>query len=455
VARDVTAIRSVQRGHTPNCSSAGSVVGLALLSVVGCAVVVNAWADRFFARLDGKPRAPEAPEGGPPDPPQAVSFFVRPSTVRARREVGGAIVAMTDPPALLHVDEAVADRVGAQWRGAPVPGALTAPTEVHVAVTARCPVRCTACYLDAGPEVARGDPKGLDAVLEQLARAGVFEVAFGGGEALARADLVELAATARRLGLVPNVTTSGVGLTAALAARLAAVCGQINVSLDGLGPYYEAVRGWDGAAVALAAIDTLRAAGARVGVNTVICSKNLDHLPDLALALAARGVTDWTWLRLKPSGRGAAAYADLVVDPERMLELLPLALDFEQRGLAVRFDCALVPFLVAHGPPVEALARLGVRGCPGGHSLLAVDTEGRLAPCSFAVGSAAASVAEGWRDDPTLRAWRDRAAAPPEPCASCEARAICRGGCRIVAEHLTGDPLAPDPECPRVRRWAA
>jgi hypothetical protein len=31
---------------------------------------------------------------------------------------------------------------------------------------------------------------------------------------------------------------------------------------------------------------------------------------------------------------------------------------------------------------------------------------------------------------------------------------VCRGGCRAVARFLTGDELAPDPECPRVEAHA-
>ncbi|MEZ4410501.1 MAG: SPASM domain-containing protein [Polyangiales bacterium] len=46
-----------------------------------------------------------------------------------------------------------------------------------------------------------------------------------------------------------------------------------------------------------------------------------------------------------------------------------------------------------------------------------------------------------------LAAWAD---APPEPCASCPVRAVCRGGCRVVARHLTSS-LGPDPEC---RGWS-
>ena len=35
----------------------------------------------------------------------------------------------------------------------------------------------------------------------------------------------------------------------------------------------------------------------------------------------------------------------------------------------------------------------------------------------------------------------------PEPCRSCDRRAIDYGGCRCQAFHLTGDAAATDPAC--------
>jgi pyrroloquinoline quinone biosynthesis protein E len=35
----------------------------------------------------------------------------------------------------------------------------------------------------------------------------------------------------------------------------------------------------------------------------------------------------------------------------------------------------------------------------------------------------------------------------PEPCRSCDRRAIDFGGCRCQAYHLTGDATATDPAC--------
>lgn len=430
-------VLAVRRGRAPNCSATGSVVGLALLSAAATAMVVNAFADRFWAWV-------ERPDGQ--EPP------------RIRRDRRGSVLAWPSPPALLRLDPA-ATQAALDAGAVPVgPSAADRdlPLEVHVAVTATCPVRCTDCYLDAGPDRVEAPPA-VEDQLEQLAAMGVFEVALGGGELLASDPerLFALADRCRALGLVPNLTTSGFGMRPELARRLRCM-GQVNVSLDGVGEGYRTRRGFDGTTVALAAIDQLVAAGVRVGVNSVLGRGGIGALDALGDLLVEHGVAEWQWLRLKPAGRARDGYADRALTEDEALAVWPTLLRIEARtGLVMRVDCALVPFLAAHGPPVASLAALSVTGCSAGRDLWSIGADGAPAPCSFAHGPASEAdpglLAAAWRGDPTLVAWRDRAADPPEPCGSCAYREVCRGGCRVVSGFLTGDPLAPDPECPRVR----
>lgn len=428
----------LRRGHAPNCSSAGAFVGLALASAVVASALLNAFAARFLGDGDG----PGDPGGGP----------------RLRDEPDGGVLHDPETGALLQVDRETAERLSARgvpgWGGGRAPeGALSAPTEVHFAVTERCPAACEGCYLDAGPDRGGRVPSQqvLFQDLDALAAQGVFEVAFGGGEALLRDDVVALCQHARDLGLVPNLTTSGFGVNPALAARLAPLVGQVNVSLDGVGADYVAVRGWDGTDLALRALAVLQDAGIRCGVNTVLSRATWGGLAGLGRTLADLDVREWQWLRLKPTGRGRDVYAAQALTPEQGLGLWPLALAIEaETGLLLRWDCALVPFLAVHGLPAERLTRLGVTGCTGGETLLARHADGTWAPCSFVPGEAAPDVATAWAEGETLLRWRGRAAAPPAPCADCDHRTVCRGGCRAVAAFVTGDPLAPDPECPRV-----
>ncbi|MEO7109442.1 MAG: radical SAM protein [Polyangiaceae bacterium] len=343
----------------------------------------------------------------------------------------------------------------------------TPPIEVHVAVTSQCGAGCEGCYLDAKPDGAHVPHDDLMKTFDALERSGVFTVAFGGGEPTLRDDIGELAIQAKRRGITPVVTTSGIGLTAAKVERLRELA-QVNVSYDGVGDDYEKVRGFDGANAAERAIQMLKAAGIKVGVNVVLTQGTFENLSATIARAKELGACEAQLLRYKPAGRAASLdYLAKRLRPEQvnafsktLRELVAEHCDTDfspTAGLAsfsIRVDCALVPFFSADpelaGDP-DRLTRFGIFGCEAGGALAAVRSDGLVAPCSFAGPTETRGDAIDDHDvDKTLSAWRAYAAAPLEPCASCTLRHVCRGGCKIVSsfvDHAHG----PDPECPRVR----
>ena len=374
-----------------------------------------------------------------------------------RFEEWGAWVRLESRAALVAIDRAGVDALGLgeQWKNA---DREPRPVEVHVAVTARCAAGCEGCYLDARPDGVEPPRADVERTLDALAAAGVFTVAFGGGEPTLRDDLGELADAARRRGLMPVVTTSGLGLGRHKRERLARFS-QVNVSYDGNAEGYASVRGFDGAAEAEEAIATLAREGVTVGVNVVLTRATFDRTADTLRRAFALGAREAQLLRYKPAGRARGVeYLARRLTPEQGRRLGPLLRDLaaELPQLRVRIDCALVPYLSADpdlAARPEELTRWGVFGCEAGAALAATRVDGRVLPCSFASASqidAAEIAGAGWQTDPSLAAFRSFPARAPEPCASCSLRAICRGGCKIVSEHL-GDRLGPDPECPRVR----
>lgn len=380
--------------------------------------------------------------------------------MRMRYEDFGAIVEIDDPPALLWVDRALAREIGGVEadRWARPRGHLSAPTEVHLMTTNRCHAGCPGCYAGSVPEAADASTLALRRVLEELAGLGVFHVAMGGGESLLRDDLFELAAYARELGLVPNLTTSGVGMTRERAERCS-VFGQVNVSLDGLGEIYRASRGYDGAEVALRALRMLTEAQVPCGINYVLSRLTWDGLEETAERVEALGANEIEVLRFKPAGRGRAVYESYRLTVEQAAGLLARLerLGRQHPTMAIKVDCSLVPLVCAANPPLERLEQFAVFGCEAGNALAAVRANLDATPCSFIesrVGGVA-DLVEGWDDSPALARWRSHYEGASEPCASCRYRTVCKGGCRVVSEHVTGDSFAPDPECPRVVAYRA
>ena len=383
---------------------------------------------------------------------------------RSRLERFGAILQLGVPRALVFVDRAYARRVlrvpgePAVWRGAEPAlgdGVLSAPLEAHLQLTNKCTAGCQGCYTGAS---AGGAPNewGLaewKRAIDHLADAGVFHVALGGGESAELPWLGELALHARERGIIPNLTTSGLaGLDALLA--IADRFGQINVSLDGLGATYAAVRGFDGFAQADAAIRRLRAVKREVGINVVVTRHNFDELDALFAYAAERRLSELELLRFKPSGRGARAYTALRCTDAQHRTFLPAILAAAKRhAVRVKVDCSYTPMLAHHAPDRALLAQLAVYGCTGGDFLVGAKPGGQLTACSFAPPAdtrpKVTDLASYWQEPAAFgafRTWRTAA----EPCASCTYHDLCRGGCKVVSAHVTGDLAAPDPECPRV-----
>ena len=358
--------------------------------------------------------------------------------MRTRIEPWGAWVRLDSPPALVGVDREGARTLGLDGGMAWTTETKAAPLEAHVAVTSRCAVGCDGCYLDARPDGAHVPREHLERTLDDLTARGVFTVAFGGGEPLLRADLGELAESARARGLLPVVTTSGLGMTDEKARALRAFA-QVNVSFDGEGAVYEAVRSVAGAAGAEQAMRRLAEAGVPFGVNVVLTRESFPALEATLARARSLGAREAQLLRYKPAGRAARLdYLARRLTREQVGELGGvlgrISREMFPLGFRIRIDCSMVPLLHdVFADRAADLRALGVFGCEAGAALEAVRTDGRSAPCSFLEPGAMGASGE------------------EEPCRSCTLRDVCRGGCKAVARFVDGRD-GPDPECPQVVR---
>ena len=378
-----------------------------------------------------------------------------PKIDRARYEAFGGIISCLDPPFLAWVDQSFMKKTGHAhsplWEKED-PGWLSAPTEVHFAVTNRCSQGCQGCYMAAtkkpADELTTGEIK---KILQTFRDMGVFHVALGGGEAFERDDFFEIVRYCREIGLVPNLTTHGQNI----GEREIEICkmmGQVNVSIDGIDDVY-GVNGRVGSfRVAAGSIDKRQQAGVAVGVNCVVSRRNYAHLGELVAWAIEKNLNEIELLKYKPSGRGREHYEHFSLTQEMVRDFYPMILSMQGKSaIELKIDCSFIPALLYHKPPVDELEALAVTGCDGGNLLLGVKSNGMFSACSFVENDEHADdIKDLWRTSAHLHAFRNWTKNAPEPCRSCEYLEICRGGCRAVALHLTGRFDAPDPECPFV-----
>jgi radical SAM protein with 4Fe4S-binding SPASM domain len=377
------------------------------------------------------------------------------SEMKYRFESFGGILALEEPPMLVHVDRDFMRGLGHEqnplWER-PEADLLSAPLEVHFSVTNACSLRCGHCYMDSGEKDAgEMSAEAFRKAVDLLAGMGVFHMALGGGEALERPDFFELASYVRDRGIVPNLTTNGLLMTGEIAEKCR-IFGQVNVSVNGA----ESIREAGGRPKALAervrAVDLLLEAGVKVGLNWVVTRQNLDQLTGVFSFAGNRGLTDVEFLRLKPTGRGKRDYYERRLTPAQNREFYPTIRSLSREyDVPAKIDCSFVPMFCWHSPDKMLMEQFSVYGCEAGNVLLGVRSDGRFAGCSFLTGDE--SIFElprlwsGSENLSRLRKWADLA---PEPCRSCDYLEICKGGCRAVAGFVAGDFYAADPECPFV-----
>jgi radical SAM protein with 4Fe4S-binding SPASM domain len=336
-------------------------------------------------------------------------------------------------------------------------------------LTSRCAGRCTHCYHhEARGELSIPERREVfDEIVAFLRARGVpGRIHFAGGEPLLAPDLVQLVRAARERGILSRVLTSGVGVTPALAATLAAAgCAGVQVSVEGPEPVHDAIRGEGSFRAAFAGARLLTEAGVEVTLALTLHRENLESLE--ALPELARGIATRIYVsRLVAIGGGASLAPLERAEWGRAIERL-LAIGRRDQGrleVAMRDPTFRPCFLseeVARSAPVVA-------GCGAGYHTLTIESDGTVMPCrrlDLAIGRLGAERLETiWHESPLLAALRDRDHLGGR-CRRCPYRWVC-GGCRAIARARTGDPLAADPGCPwralslgrlarGARRWGA
>ncbi|WP_438028197.1 radical SAM protein [Sorangium sp. So ce233] len=232
-----------------------------------------------------------------------------------------------------------------------------APRVALFGITNRCNLACSFCSRDRDAGSAWTVDGAFD-VLSGLARRGLLEVAFGGGEPLAFAGFDELLTRlAERTGLALHVTTNGTLLTERRLRALAPHVGEIRVSVYQDTPWEDR-------------LELLAAEGVTFGVNVLATPAQLPSLPALLARLARLGCRDVALLR----------YVGL--DPDNHLDR-----DGERRLAEIIADSPVRARLsVCFGDRLEPVPRLfdGVDGdCGAGLDFVTITSDRTLKACSF------------------------------------------------------------------------
>jgi PqqA peptide cyclase len=328
--------------------------------------------------------------------------------------------------------------------GAPRPYTLVAE------LTYRCPLRCVYCsnpldYASHRDELGTADWLRVFREAEAL---GVVQLNLTGGEPLVRDDLEALVEAARGLDLYTNLITSGIPCTRErLAGLLARGLDNVQVSVqDVRAPESDRIAGLRSFERKLEVARLVKELGLALTLNVVLHRENLDRVPEI-IALAESLQAD----RLELANTQYLGWAlvnrrALLPTREQLDRAREVARAARQRLLGRMEVLFVIPDYYAEFP----------KSCMDGwgRRFIVLSPEGRALPC-HAAHTLPGLVFESVRDKALGDIWRDSAGFRafrgedwmPEPCRSCDRRAIDFGGCRCQAYHLTGDAAATDPTC--------
>ena len=242
------------------------------------------------------------------------------------------------------------------------------PQKLRISVTDRCNMRCLYCMPKNGvawyPRREILSYEEIARLTRILAGLGVEKIRLTGGEPLVRPQIETLIGELSKIAGIKklSMTTNGLLLGEKAAELKNAGLQSVNVSLDTLVPAkFKVMTGVDGLSLVRNSLQTARAAGFEVKINTVIIrGQNDDELEDFVELAEAEGCTV-RFIEFMPLDGSRIWAPSLVVTKEEMIrrlsrvgrELVPLGNDLSDpaRLYALRGGKGTIGFIPSMSEP--------------------------------------------------------------------------------------------------------
>jgi len=324
------------------------------------------------------------------------------------------------------------------------------PYTLVAELTYRCPLRCVYCSnpIDYAHHTDTLTTDDWLRVFREAEALGVVQLNLTGVEPLLRDDLESLVEGARGLDLYTNLITSGIPLARERLARLKTLgLDNVQVSIQDVSAaasdHIAGVRAFERKLVVARWVKEL---GFPLTLNVVLHRNNLDRVAEV-IALAESLSADRLELANTQYLGWALVNRRMLLPTREQLDAAREVARAARRRLQGRMEVLFVtPDYYAQFP----------KACMDGwgRRFLVVAPDGLVLPC-HAAHTLPGLTFDNARERPLADIWRHSAAFGafrgeawmPEPCRSCDRRALDFGGCRCQAYHLTGDATATDPAC--------
>ncbi len=281
---------------------------------------------------------------------------------------------------------------------------------LELQITSRCNLKCRHCYL--GEPAARDIPlKTILLILEEFQKMQGLRLLISGGEPLLHPDFWNINDALSSFGFRSVLLTNGTLIGQDTAKKLRVH--EVQVSLDGIGPSHDIIRGRGSYRKSLNAIHELRQLGKDVSLATMVHARNLKDFPRLSSLVKKMGIKEWNVDVPCVSGR-LAEHKEFQVDHRKAAQLLKYSFGGGLYASSADFACG---------------AHLGT-----------ILPDGMVTKCGFFAEKPVGHIQEG------LRTCWERVKHIKLEQLECQCHYVqeCRGGCRYRA-LLANNIYSPDP----------
>ncbi len=316
-------------------------------------------------------------------------------------------------------------------------GVWAAPARMDLAVTYRCNLQCSKCYLGERSSPDMPFESWLE-VYKRLWEIGISQVVFTGGEPLLRPDIVQLVSEADEF--VTGLITNGTELARLAQPLRDASLDYVQVTIESAFPtVHDLMTQTPGSLMkTMAGIRAAVECGLQVVTNTTLTKENADGFCRLLRQLEGLGVKNVACNTLICSGRGTYHRMQNGLSDAELLAVIKPALAVA-RDLGQNLQWYSPTCYNQGVNPIEL--GFGVKACSAAAHNMMVGPDGEVFPCQSWPKSVGNILLNSWPaiwEHPTCVALRNHEMAPAA-CRDCEHLSVCGGGCPLDKDARLGE----------------
>lgn len=328
------------------------------------------------------------------------------------------------------------------------------PAKVQVDITNHCNLDCRYCYNKAsaflGKEMTDEELRHvIKNVIQQL---DPVVVSFSGGEPFVRKNLLlECAKMLKENGIQVSINTNGLLLNGQTIRAVKSIgVDSVNINIESLSEKrHDSLRGAPGALrrtlanlAAFKRIWDLK----RVSISVVVNRENLDDLVGIANFVKENGFGSLHFIDMMPTSNNDSS---LSLRREDWLRFFSIYKEIEKMRITVIPNHALL-FMTNFK---EKKGDVELPFCMACRLKMVICADGSIVPCDYFKDKA--YVCGNALKDNLLDVWKNAGVMDKfrysldgyDECRSCSEFGSCGGGCKALANAVSGNPFSPDPYC--------